>query len=91
MNWETFLFFLSLTGQWNMLAYTEMRPLPGGNFVALPEIQRAGLPAERVESSLRLQCVARARRAEMYADVLRMERAVLERDAELRAERAQRE
>lgn len=68
--WDTFIFFIrDLSGEWNWV---------GGMSTA-----RTGIPSDRIESAMRLKPVPPKQRAELYADLKAMERAVLTADREL--------
>lgn len=89
-NWEAFAFFCSLRTQWTHLVLPRTVQLPMGGATTYTEVRRECLPANRVESALRLQGIARARWPRLFADVWLMESAVLEQDAELAAARERR-
>ncbi len=75
-NWDVLMLFLSLADQW---AYA------GGG---MGPTVRTGLPANRVESALRLGGWARARWAAVYEDIRAMSHAVASADAETAREAA---
>lgn len=88
-NWDTFLFFLHLRNQWAKVVLTYSVPVPGGGTCTVSESRRDCLPIERVESAARMRGVPRSRWPQLLADVMAMEAAVLEKDAELAAQRQQ--
>jgi hypothetical protein len=90
-NWPTFLFFCSLGPQWAKVSLTQSVSLPMGGTRTFTEVRRDCLPANRVESAARMQGIARSRWPALFADILLMERAVLDTDAKLAAAAAQRE
>lgn len=83
-NWDTFLFFIALKTQWQMESLTVTMHGPMGSSSSRTELVRAGLPADRVESRLRLKGIRRALWTAMSEDIERMELAVLQEDQRLR-------
>jgi hypothetical protein len=87
-NWDTFMFFSALAYQWSKVCLTRSVSLPMGGSSTFTEVRRDCLPANRVESTARMQGIARSRWPALFADINRMERAVLETDAKLAQEAA---
>lgn len=85
------MFFLSLSAQWSKLCITHTVSVPMGGARTFSEVWRDCLPASRVEAAARLRGVPRSQWPALYADVLLMEQAVLDKDAALRTEAAMRE
>jgi hypothetical protein len=86
-NWPAWVFFCSLVTQWETVSLTTSVPGPMGGAITTTEVRRAGLPSPRVESTARLQGIARSSWPAIFADIQRMERAVLAKDTELLAAR----
>lgn len=80
-NWDTFAFFCSLGTQWAKVSLTYSVAGPMGGASTRTEVRRDCLPAPRVESTARLQGIARSRWPALFADIQRMELAVLDTDA----------
>ncbi len=79
-NWATWVFFCSLETQWDRECLTRTLHGPGGSSSTFNEVRRVRLPSERVESHLRLKGIGRALWPAMFADIQRMEIAVLKAD-----------
>ncbi len=79
-NWDTFLFFCSLETQWERELWTVTTNGPMGASHSHTQARRVCLPSDRVESHLRIQGIPRRLWSAMFADVQRMEIAVLEAD-----------
>jgi uncharacterized protein DUF1799 len=90
-NWPTFEFFCSLVNQWAMVSVARTVDLPMGGSRTNTQIRRAGLPANRIESSARMRGIARSRWPQLFADIQLMEQAVLDTDAKRAAAAALRE